>query len=93
MNTSRRSTVAGVAEGARLPLAGDRVEYRNGHGSPLYAGTVTGKPCSDPTCSCVHVIVDGRSEVDLHHVPRGFFAAGEHRSKWARVIARKGPPT
>lgn len=72
---------------ARLPVKGERVEYRAGTSSPVYHGVATGERCADgDACTAVHVLADGREPIDVHHIPRDYFAAGEAHARWARVV-------
>lgn len=67
----------------RLPLIGERVEYRGGLGSPVYRGVATGEPCDDETCSDVHVVTEAGG---LHHVEPSFFLRPGALFHWAREI-------
>jgi hypothetical protein len=78
-----RALVAQASGLPRLPVAGERVEYRAGFESPVYHGTATGKPCGDETCGYVHVIEDRRG---LHHIDPSYFLTPGKDTKWARVI-------
>jgi hypothetical protein len=72
---------------ARLPVKGERVEYRAGFESPIYRGIATGERCADgDACTAIHVLADGREPIDVHHIPRDYFAAGEAHARWARVL-------
>lgn len=72
---------------ARLPVKGERVEYRAGFQSPVYRGVATGERCADgPSCTAVHVLADEGAVGGIHHVPADYFAAGEAHARWARVV-------
>ena len=85
----RECAEAEPAGESRLPVKGERVEYRAGFESPVYRGTATGERCADgPACTAVHVLADGREPIDIHHIPADYFKPGEAHARWARVVAR-----